>query len=154
MHLGGKEKDEVGGRKLNFGCLGSVPCTHFLWAQRPMFKDGSPFPSKAPTPGLPLQLKQRHLQRTFAVHGGGDKTSGEGASASPLPAEENQGGYLRLDSRMVKEKALPAKPFHTAALSRKISYEQVSVSPSPCSPLCIVWHWDEHTEILPQGKAK
>lgn len=65
MQSGGKEKEEVGGRRLNFGCLClrncSVAWIHFLCAQGLLFKDGSTSPPKIHAFGLPLQLKQRCL---------------------------------------------------------------------------------------------
>lgn len=79
------------------------------------------------------------MQWTFAVDGGGDKTSGKSASASPLAVEEAQGGYLGFEIWMVKEKTYPAKPFHTAASSGKISFKNRFLHPTapalPLSPL-------------------
>lgn len=65
MQVGGKEEEEVGGRRLNFGCLCRRNCSvswiHFLCAQGTSLKDGSTSPPQIHASGLPLHLKPGHL---------------------------------------------------------------------------------------------
>lgn len=67
------------------------------------------------------------LQWMLAVDGEGDKTSGEGSSAS-------RGSCLGFEFWMVKEKAHPAKPFHAAASSGQISFKNRSWCPTAPVP--------------------
>lgn len=102
-------------------------------------------------------LKQRRLQWTFAVDGGGDKTSGGDVSASPLNIEKAQGATLDLRFGWLKKRHIQLSPtmkqpqVGKSLLRTGLCIPQPLLSPSAH---CIVWHWDKHPEILLQGKAK